>query len=157
MKHLWWLALLLVVFWLINSGHFDALLLSLGAASVALVVYLNHRMDRVNNEFQPPILLSPRLPIYLLWLAKAIIQSNIEVVRCIWQPSPAISPSVFTVKASQRSEACRVLYANSIIMTPGTVTLEVDGDELTVHALTRHSAEELRSGEMDRRIRLLES
>ncbi|MEX2525945.1 MAG: Na+/H+ antiporter subunit E [Gammaproteobacteria bacterium] len=156
MKHITGLALVLVIFWLINSGHFDSLLLGLGLVSVVLVMWINQRMTKINDEYQPPVLLSLRLPSYLLWLAWEIVKSNMHVVRRIWQRSPDISPTVFTVRVSQQTDVCKVLYANSIIMTPGTVTLEVEGDEFQVHALTRATAESLQSGEMDARVSRLE-
>ena len=156
MKNLIWLALLLAVFWVINSGHFDALLLSFGVFSVVLVMYLSHRMTKANGDYQPPIILSPKLPLYVLWLMKEIVKSNIEVIVCIWQKKPAIEPRVIKVKASQQSDLYKVLYANSITMTPGTVTLEIEGDEFTVHALTRSSREGLETGDMDRQVTELE-
>ena len=156
MKHIPWLALVLGVFWLINSGHFDGLLLGLGLFSVVLVILIDLRMERIDAEYQPPIMSSLRLPFYLLWLAGEIFKSNIEVVRCIWQRRPAISPAVFTVKASQKTDLGKVLYANSITMTPGTVTLEIKDGEFEVHALTRSAAEGLKTGAMDRQVRRLE-
>ena len=155
--NLLWLAILLAVFWIINSGHFDFLLLSFGVFSVVLVMVVNQIMTRVNEEYHPPIILSLRLPIYIAWLVKEIVKSNIEVIRCVWQRKPAIEPRVIRVKASQQSDLFRVLYANSITMTPGTVTMEVEGDEFTVHALTRNSREGLESGDMDRQVRSLEN
>ena len=157
MKNLLWLAFLLAVFWIINSGHFDFLLLSFGVLSVAIVILVNRIITRVNEEYHPPIILSLRLPAYIAWLVKEIVKSNIDVIRCIWQRKPAIEPRVIKLKAYQESDLMRVLYANSIPMTPGTVTLEIEGDEFTVHALTRTSREGVESGDMDRRVRRLES
>ena len=156
MKNLIWLAFLLAIFWIINSGHFDFLLLSFGVISVAIVIYINKRMTRVDENDHPPVIFSLRLPLYVAWLVKEIVKSNIEVVRCIWQRTPAIEPRVFKVKASQQTDLFRVLYANSITMTPGTVTMEIEGDEFTVHALTRNSRQGLEAGDMDRRVRSLE-
>jgi len=152
-----WLVFILSVFWLVDSGHFDPLLLSFGVFSVALVVWINHRMTRVTGEYQPPVIMSWRMPGYIMWLLKEIVKSNIEVVRCIYQRHPAIEPSVFKIRASQKSDIYKVLYANSITMTPGTITLEVEGDEFTIHALTRSSREGVESGDMDRRVRSVEN
>ncbi|MEX0827464.1 MAG: Na+/H+ antiporter subunit E [Haliea sp.] len=157
MKNFLWLAILLAVFWIINSGHFDFLLLSFGVFSVAIVMLINQIMSRVNGEYHPPIILSLRLPLYIAWLMKEIVKSNFNVIRCVWQREPAIEPRVVKVRASQQTDLFRVLYANSITMTPGTVTMEVEGDEFTVHALTRASREGLESGDMDRRVRSLEN
>ena len=157
MKDYVWLALLLAIFWIINSGHFDGLLLSLGVFSVALVIWIDRLMTGAGDKHHPTVISSPRVPFYFAWLVKEIVKSNIEVIRCIWQREPAIEPRVIKVKASQQSDLFKVLYANSITMTPGTVTIEVEGDEFTVHALTRASREGVESGDMDRRVRSLEN
>lgn len=151
-----WLVFLLSVFWLVNSGHFDVLLISFGLFSIGLVVWINNRMSRFSEEYQPPVIRSFRLPFYILWLLKEIVKSNIEVIRLIYQRRPAIEPSVFKVRVSQKSDLFKVLYANSITMTPGTITIEIEDDEFTVHALTRSFREGVESGEMDRRVRSLE-
>jgi multicomponent Na+:H+ antiporter subunit E len=156
MKNLIWLALLLAVFWIINSGHFDILLLSLGVLSVAIVLGITRLMTRVDEEYHPTVISSPRLPLYVAWLMKEIVKSNIEVIRCIWQRHPAIDPQVIKVKASQQTDLFKVLYANSITLTPGTITIEIEDDEFTIHALTRSSREGLETGDMDRRVRSLE-
>lgn len=156
MKHISGLALVLVVFWLINSGHFEALLLGLGLLSIVGVMLINRRLEAVDGEYEPPVLMTLRLPGYLLWLLWQIVKSNIDVVRCIWQRSPQIRPAVLRITVSQQSDVVKVLHANSITMTPGTVTLEVEGNEFEVHALTRAAADGLKSGEMDRRVTSLE-
>jgi len=155
-KHVSGLVFLLSVFWLINSGYFVTMLLMFGVASVVLVVVIVKRMEKIDGEYVPPVLLSMHLPGYLLWLLWEIIKSNIDVVRRILQPVPEISPTVFTVKSSQKTDICKVLYANSIIMTPGTVTLDIKDDVFEVHALTHEIAEVVKQGEMDRRVSALE-
>ena len=104
MKRITGLALVLAIFWIINSGHFDGLLLGLGLVSLVLVIVITRRMQTVDGEYEPPVLLSFRLPLYMLWLAWEIIKSNIDVVRRIWQPSPDISPTVF--KVCQPEDGC---------------------------------------------------
>jgi len=152
-----WLVLLLGIFWIVNSGHFGFLLLSFGVISIALVIWINSRMSRFSEEYQPPVIMSPRLPFYILWLIKEIVISNIQVVRCIYQRKPDIEPTVFKVHASQKTDLYKTLYANSITMTPGTITIEVEGDEFTIHALTRSSREGVESGEMDQRVKRMEN
>ena len=75
-----------------------------------------------------------------------------DVAKRILSPRLPISPRVIRVKAGQQSDLARVIYANSITLTPGTVSLSLEGDEIEVHALTREAAEELESGKMDRRV-----
>lgn len=156
MKRISGLVLILSVFWMVNSGHFEPLLLGFGVVSVLGIGLIILRMETIDGMYESPVILSVRLPGYLLWLLKEIIVSNLDVIRRIWQRTPDISPSVFTINASQKTDVCRVLYANSITMTPGTVTMDVNDGTFTVHALTRATAESLKTGDMDRRVCRLE-
>ena len=156
MKHILSLAVILSVFWLINSGHYTPLLLVLGVLSVFLILYLVIRMETVDGESEPSIIMSIYLPYYLFWLLIEIIKSNLDVVVRVWKGEEAISPTVFTVKATQKTDVCRVLYANSITMTPGTVTLDIDGDTFEVHALSEEGKAGIMKGEMDRQVSKLE-
>lgn len=155
MRHILSLSFVLAAFWLANSGHYTALLLAFGVASIALAVYVAHRMDVIDHEAQP-IHLTARLPGYFIWLSKEIVVSNLLVVKHIWLGNDSISPTFSTLTASQRTDMGKVIYANSITLTPGTVTVELDGDKFLVHALLGQSIEELESGEMDKRVSKLE-
>ena len=146
------LAVALSFLWLLLSGHFgDPLLLGLGLASVIVVTFIAHRMDLADREGHP-VHLSWRALIYWPWLIKEIVVANFDIAKAILRPSTAVAPRVIRLTASQASEIGRVIYANSITLTPGTVTIALEDDQLTVHALTRGSAEGLQSGEMDRRV-----
>ena len=155
MRHTINLFLSLTAFWALNSGHTTVLMLSLGSASILLVLYLVHRMDVVDRESQP-MHLSLKLPVYFIWLLKELVLANIVVVKHIWLGNNSISPTLTTVRASQKTDLGKVIYANSITMTPGTVTIDLVGDQVTVHALLRESIQTLKNGEMDRRVTLLE-
>jgi multicomponent Na+:H+ antiporter subunit E len=146
------LTLALSVLWLLLSGHFaDPLLLGLGLVSVLAVVAIVHRMDVLDHEAHP-IHLSWRGAVYWPWLLKEIALANLDVAKAILRLPGGIDPCVFKVRASQRGELGRVIYANSITLTPGTVTIAIEDDQLTIHALTTGAAEGLDSGEMDRRV-----
>jgi multicomponent Na+:H+ antiporter subunit E len=153
--HIISLFLTLAAFWLLNSGHYTLLILSLGLISIALVMYVAHRMDVVDHESQP-MLIPFKIPGYHLWLVKEIILANITVVKHIWLGNRTISPVLTRIKAHQKTDMGKVIYANSITLTPGTVAVDLAGDEITVHALLRDNIEELQAGEMDRRICRLE-
>ena len=153
--HLISLFLTLAAFWLINSGHYTLLILSLGLTSIALVLYIAHRMDVVDHESQP-LLIPLRIPRYHLWLIKEIILANISVVKHIWLGNETISPVLTRIKANQKTDMGKVIYANSITLTPGTVAVDIAGDQITVHALLRQNIEDLQAGEMDHRICRLE-
>jgi len=145
----------LMLFWLMMSGDFGLLNLALGIASSLLVVAISSRMDVVDQESQP-FHLTRRLPIYWAWLTPRVIKSNLDVTRRIWTPGKSISPNLVRLRLSQETALGKVIYANSITLTPGTVTLNVEGDEILVHALTHADSETLQQGEMDRQVRELE-
>ena len=146
------LTLFLAAVWLLLSGHFDPLMLSFGAGSIALVVFIAHRMDVVDHEGHP-IQMSWKVPIYWLWLVWQIILSNISVARKILSPGLQIDPRVITLDAGQKDDLDRVVYANSITLTPGTVALKIVDDTILVHALDESYAADLEGGEMRRRVR----
>ncbi len=156
-KHAISLGLFLAVIWLLLSGHYTLLLISFGVLSVALVVLLALRMDVVDHEGHPLHLNSQALVIYWCWLLKEIFVSNIYVCRLILSPAMPISPTVIALRSSQSSDLARVIFANSITLTPGTVTIDVDGDITEVHAITEEVATSLLQGSMDARVTALES
>jgi len=137
--------------WLLLSGHYDATLVTYGALSCALVVGLVAHLGILDVEALP-VHLGIRPFLYVPWLMKEILLSNLAVARVILDPRLPIQPRILSVEASQKTEVGRVTYANSITLTPGTVTLDVRDGKLLVHALTTESAEGLLTGEMDRRV-----
>ncbi|WP_114326048.1 Na+/H+ antiporter subunit E [Candidatus Colwellia aromaticivorans] len=145
----------LATFWLLNSGHNTLLILLLGLASICLVIAIVHRMDVVDHESQP-IHLTQNIFSYLLWLIKEVIHSNIIVIKHIWLGNKSISPTLRRIRVSQKTDMGKVIYANSINLTPGTVTIDLIDDEVVVHALLQKDIETLLAGEMDRRVSLLE-
>jgi multicomponent Na+:H+ antiporter subunit E len=145
----------LFALWLLLSGHGEPFLIALGLLSSGGVLFVARRMGFVDAAtFHSSLLI--RLPRYWLWLMVEIVKSNIAVARVILHPRLPISPQVIDVTASQRSEIGRVTFANSITLTPGTITLALDHDKVAVHALTREAAADLATGEMDRRVTVAE-
>jgi len=155
MRHTIYLSLFLTAFWLLNSGHTTILILSLGVVSIVFVLYIAYRMDVVDHE-APPLHLTRKLPGYYAWLIKEIVNANISVVKHIWLGNKTISPTLKTIKASQKTDIGKVIYANSITLTPGTVSVALEDDRIMVHALLRESIKDLETGEMDRRVTQLE-
>ena len=141
------------VIWLLLSGHYDPLLLTLGVLSCITCLYVTWKAKFIDEEGLPLHLLI-RLPIYTLWLFKEIIKANIDTAKIIIINNP--DPQNFRVKSSQKTEAGKVTYANSITLTPGTVTTVLDGDILEVHALSSDMADDVKSGVMDKKVSWLE-
>lgn len=151
MKHSFSLFVLLVLLWLGNSGHYSPLILGLGLGSCVLVIWLSRLMKVVDHESQP-LHLGRSLPGYLIWLVGKVVRSNADVVCHIWRGNRSISPCVARLPLDQSSDMGRVIYANSITLTPGTVAMDMDDGSVLVHALTEAGIVELREGEMNRRV-----
>ncbi len=151
MAHAVSLSVVLFILWLLLSGHYEPLILTLGALSCVFVAWIAHRMDVADREGHP-IHLTWRFLVYWPWLFWEIVKANLEVARLILAPRLPISPTVIKVKASQGEDLGRVIYANSITLTPGTVSIDLRGDTIEVHAITRDMAAGLETGEMDRRV-----
>ncbi len=148
------LGLALFILWMLLSGHTEPLLLWLGLASVAVTVFIANRMDVIDHEGFP-IHLSLKGAVYWPWLLWEIAKANVDVARVILRRDMPIEPAILDIEGSQKSELGHVIYGNSITLTPGTVTVDLEEGRLQVHALTRLAADGLLSGEMDRRVTLL--
>lgn len=150
-------SLFLVLFatWLLLSGIWEPFLIASGIVASLLVVYIAHRMSVIDGEGHP-IQLSWKFLLYLPWLAWQVALSNIAVCRTILSPAMALDAGSGWVPASQKTPVGLVTFANSITLTPGTVTLAVFPDTIQVHALDRSDIEVLKAGEMDRRVRAME-
>lgn len=148
------MAALVAAAWLLWSGFFTPLLLGLGAFSCALVVFLSYRMHLFDTDVFA-LRLSLRLFRFWAWLAGEIVRSSLEVARLVLSPRMPISPTVVDIEAGSAHPVDRAILGNSITLTPGTLTLRIVGQQLTVHALTRDAAEALLAGEMNRRVTAL--
>lgn len=145
-----WTAVL-SVFWLLLSGFLKPLLLFFGVVSVVLVVYYTHKMDKTDNS-ATSIPLGPKFLFYLGWLLKEVVLSSIAVAKKVWGNSDNLSPAIAKLPVKAVPKDGRVLYANSITLTPGTLSIDLDDDHVTVHALQESSLEELKSGDMATRV-----
>jgi multicomponent Na+:H+ antiporter subunit E len=145
------LAGFLFAFWIVLSGHYTPMLIAAGLASSLVCVLAAARARAIDAEGHPAELLWGALT-YFPWLAKEIVKSGWGVSKLILHPRLPISPTMTVVGAGQKTRVGLVTYANSITLTPGTITVAISGSELTVHALTREGALELEQGGMDRRV-----
>lgn len=141
----------LYLFWLLLSGMFTPFLMSAGVGSALVVVWFARRMDVVDAEGHP-IHLGPRAFVYWIWLLKEIVKSAWEVSKIILHPKLPISPTLVHFRPTQKTNVGLVLHANSITLTPGTITIEAHANEFLVHGLTRAAALGVVGSEMDRRV-----
>jgi multicomponent Na+:H+ antiporter subunit E len=109
-------------------------------------------MNIIDHESYP-FDLTVRLLRYFLYLGKEILISNVDVIKRILTLGPVdISPQVMTLPAVKKTDLSQMIYANSITLTPGTVTLELSNDKIIVHALSKKGAADLKTGEMARAV-----
>ncbi len=151
------LSITLAVLWLVMSGLLKPQLIILGVLSVALVVWLSVYMRVLKHRGQPIYFRFLHIASYWGWLLKQIFLSNVDVTRRVLSRDMGIQPTLRRVTATPDTEIGRVIYANSITLTPGTTAINftVDGD-IVVHALHEDSLHELEAGEMAAHIRDIE-
>lgn len=144
-------ASLVFLFWFMLSGHTETLLILLGIISTLVSILLARRMNVIDHESYP-FHLSTRLLRYFLFLGKEIIIANLDVIKRILKPGRSISPQVIELPAGKNTDLSKVVYANSITLTPGTVTLELTADKIKVHALSREGAADLQSRKLEKAV-----
>lgn len=151
MVHLISMAAGLLVSWLLLSGHYTLLLNSLGVVSVTIVSLVALRM-RLADEESVPLHITPKALLYVPWLAVEILKSNLHVARVVLDPRLPIQPEMTRYIGSQTDDLGRFVFANSVTLTPGTITTGVYGREFEIHALTTASVDGTEEGTMDRMV-----
>ena len=147
----------LMTLWLLWSGMYQPLLIGLGIASCVLVIVLVKRLNTLDRETVPTHL-GWRIFPYWVWLIKEIIVSSLQVSKIILSPTMRISPTMVKVQSLCQDEVGRVIFGNSITMTPGTITTDINVDGvITVHALTRDGADGVLTGDMNARVAKLQA
>ncbi len=151
------LTITLAITWLFLSGLFKTQLLILGVLSIALVVWLSHRMGVTHHRGQAVFVRVFEILRYWSYLIVEIFKSNIAVTRMLMHRDLPIKPVLRTVSATPDTEMGRVVYANSITLTPGTTAINFtrNGDIL-VHALHEDSLHELEDDVMAEHVRHIE-
>jgi multicomponent Na+:H+ antiporter subunit E len=150
-KHTVGLGVLLFMLWLGLSGQLNTLMLSLGLASTLFVVYISHRMDIIDSEVYPAHM-TPLLISFWAFLSREIVIANIDVLKRIFKPGKNISPQMIELPLTLKADLSRVIYANAITLTPGTVCVKINKETITVHTLSKEAAEDLRSGRMEKAV-----
>ena len=139
-------------FWLLLSGIFKPFLLISGFILTLFVVLFARRIELIDHEGHPIHNAFKAVFVYWPWLLKEIVKSALLVSKIIINPKLPISPSILHVKASQKTDLGRTIFANSITLTPGTISVEVETDKIEVHALTENGGRELEEGSMNQRV-----
>jgi len=142
-------------FWLLLSGYFDWFHLLMGALSSLLVSYLSHDLLMGGmHSIVLPVRRLLRFIAYLPWLFFQIIKANLDVAYITLHPRLPIDPCVVNFESKTKIDYGITTLANSITLTPGTVTIDANSEgDFTVHAINREAAESVLSGEMTRRVK----
>lgn len=152
--------LLLFLFWLVLSGHYDIKHIVIGIICSGLVTYLTHDflLHRSSSgkelEITPKrvILSGIKIILYLPWLIAAIIKANIDVAVIILNPKMPVNPVFMQFRTEYKWNIARVTLANSITLTPGTITVDMKSNRYLVHAITPGAASVLESAIMQNRV-----
>ena len=141
-------ALALFVFWVLLSGSFDWVHLGLGLICSFGVAWVNSG----HSPFVPKFRLWLSIFLYLPWLFYKIFESGIHLSKLILHPSLPIEPRLISVETKLRHQAAVVLFGNSITLTPGTITVEVEQNRLIIHAMDRDLGDDIESKQMESKI-----
>ncbi|MCF6314453.1 MAG: Na+/H+ antiporter subunit E [Verrucomicrobiales bacterium] len=144
-----------MITWVLLSGQFDAFHLTLGLISCALVTWMS--ADLLFREREDPVLQRVQegwgVAWYFGWMLWQILLANVAMLKLSLSPTALqqVNPSIVHFKTKLKSDFAKFLLANSITLTPGTVTIKISGDDFYVHAINDEAAAGL-DGEMERRI-----
>jgi len=144
--------IILFAFWVLLSGQFDAFHLTLGAICSILVAYLYHDLLFANVRVGDMRVVAGRFITYIPWLLYQILMSNIHVASLVLRRKMPIDPKIVSFKTKLETDISCVTLANSITLTPGTITMEIRDGVYYVHALSKKVADELKAGEMEDRV-----
>lgn len=145
----------LFILWALLSGYFKTILVVLGILSCIFITFLSIKL-KIYSTQRERVGINLRLPLYFPWLLKEIIKSNLHVARLILTNSKEISPQLVAIKPSQKTSTGIAVHANSITLTPGTISIDIEDDEVLVHALSNHTAKGVIDGDIDKRVTKLE-
>ena len=152
--------LALFAVWLVFSGHYQAKFIVFGAVSAGLVTFLTYHLLKggtmPDGREEASLFLTItqwfRLLTYLPWLVWSIVQANLQVAYLVLHPRLPIHPVLLRFSTGMRSPVARVVLANSITLTPGTVTVSLEDGEYIVHTILPALAGGLVSGRMGNRV-----
>ena len=150
-------SLFMMGLWLMLSGIYKPMLVGFGILSVALVMVIVRRMDRIDGDHVRFAVKPAKLFLYLIWLLVEIAKSNWLVTRVILARIMPIRQNLFEVPFSQKSDLGQVIFANSITLTPGTLTIETESGDFLVHALSYSPTDMDDLADMDRRVSEIEN
>ena len=147
----------LVALWLLLSGLYKPLIIFFGVISAMVAIWVVERMDRADGDRLGVTLRPVAMIVYVFWLMVEIAKANLAVTRVILSPRMPIRQHLFRIPNTQHSDLGRVMFANSITLTPGTISVETEENRFLVHALAYSDADPDALADMDRRVSAVET
>lgn len=129
----------LLGFWLWLNGSLAEDVVMVGLVAAFVITLLFRGSLSVVSEFRFTARALFTAPAYLLYFIKALVRSNLQLARIVLSPALPLRPGIVKVRTRLQSRMGRLLLANSITLTPGTLTVEIDGEWLYVHWVTVES------------------
>ena len=130
--------LTLLTLWFALSATFNTLFITLGIAAAALATLFVAQTQTFTPRNISPI--RPQLLPYLLWLLPQILRASLHITKTILSTKPRIKPQFQLIPLPHKTEPGRAIFANSITLTPGTITIQTQDNTLLLHALTAQAA-----------------
>ena len=149
-------ALIMFAFWIFLSGKYSFILLLSGVISSLLVSYMSNDLLIGNGDIKLGFIRTIRFIRFLPWLLWQIVLANIDLALRTLHPKIPINPILINIKNNLKTDLGMVILANSITLTPGTVTIDVNENEFLVHVISEKAAQSLISGEMQVRVKKIE-
>lgn len=146
--------ILLFITWILLSGKFDTFHLALGVVSCLIVSYMSADLAFSNFDLGKISTNWPRFALYIPWLLLEVFKANIHVMKLVFHPRmmQIIDPRIIRFKSKLSSDVSITTFANSITLTPGTITVYVtEYGDFEVHVIDKKSGEAL-PGEMEQKI-----
>jgi multicomponent Na+:H+ antiporter subunit E len=147
-------------FWIILSGRFEVKYLIMGAVSAFIVLYLTQDLAQPDGPKQ--VRGVPRdysvvsgignFILYFFWLMWSVAQSNLQVAYIVLHPKLPIQPGLLRLRTKLRNRTGHIILANSITLTPGTITIDFDDGDYSVHALVPEAAQSLLDAKMQSKL-----
>ncbi|WP_457650992.1 Na+/H+ antiporter subunit E [Profundibacter sp.] len=151
------IAIVFFALWLLMSGIFEPFIIGLGAASVLLTLFITSRMDAQDGD-RVILMLGPvKYVKYLAWLMLEIARANWAVTKIILARDMPIRQHLFKTPYTQKTDVGQVIFANSITLTPGTITVETEDGHFLVHAVSWSEDDPDALADMDARITACET
>lgn len=149
-------AIAMFSFWILLSGEFTFILITSGIVASLIVAYLSHDIFIGKPDIKVETRRVFKFIKYLPWLLWKVILANFEIAYLVLHPKMLVDPQIVRFKTDLKTDLGIVTLANSITLTPGTITVEANKEEFVIHAIWQKSAEGIIDGEMQRKVKEIE-